>query len=81
MNRGVYKFFRLKKDKMQLTQKIRIFPSKEQEKVLQDLSEKCRLIYNFALAERIESWKKNGKIVNYKKQQNDLPNIKKKHPE
>ncbi len=81
MNRGVYKVFREKKDKMQLTQKIRIFPSKEQEELLQDLSEKCRLIYNFALVERIEAWKKNGKTVNYTKQQNDLPKIKRKYPE
>ena len=81
MNRGVYKVFRGKKDKMQLTQKISIFPSEEQEEVLQDLSEKCRLIYNFALAERIETWKKNGKTVNYTKQQNDLPEIKRKYPE
>lgn len=66
---------------MQLTQKIRIFPSEEQEEVRQDLSEKCRLIYNFALAERIEAWKKNRKTVNYTKQQNDLPKIKKKYPE
>ena len=66
---------------MQLTQKIRIFPSEEQEEVLQDLFEKCRLIYNFALAERIEIWKKNGKTVNYAKQQNDLPKIKRKYPE
>jgi putative transposase len=34
---------------MKLTQKIRIFPTPEQEIVLWKLSEKCRLIYNFAL--------------------------------
>ncbi|MFB0545230.1 MAG: helix-turn-helix domain-containing protein [Asgard group archaeon] len=66
---------------MQLTQKIRIFPSEEQDEALQDLSEKCRLIYSFALAERIEAWKKNRKTVNYTKQQNDLPKIKRKYPE
>ncbi len=65
---------------MQLTQKIRIFPSKEQEEIIQDLSEKCRLIYNIALSERIEAWKKNRKTVNYLKQKNDLPKIKKKYP-
>ncbi|MEX2739449.1 MAG: RNA-guided endonuclease InsQ/TnpB family protein [Candidatus Wukongarchaeota archaeon] len=81
MNRGVYKVSKGKKYKMQLTQKTRIFPSEEQEEVLQDLSEKCRLIYNFALAGRIEAWKKNGKNVNYTKQQNDLPEIKRKYPE
>lgn len=65
---------------MQLTQQVRIEPTKEQEQVLWDLSEKCRLIYNFALKERKEAHKYGHKI-GYKKQQNDLPNIKKKYSE
>ena len=63
---------------MQLTQKVRIFPTPDQKEVLWKLSEKCRLIYNFALKERIEAWK-NDTRVNYYKQQNDLPQIKEKH--
>jgi len=66
---------------MKLTQKIRIFPTKEQEEILWILSEKCRLIYNFALTERIDSWKNKGEYVSYFKQQNDLPIIKEKYPE
>lgn len=65
---------------MQLTQKIRIPPTPEQEDVLWKLSERCRLLYNLALAERIEAWKR-GKRVGYCKQQNDLPKIKRKYPE
>lgn len=65
---------------MQLTQKIRIFPASEQEKVLWKLSERCRLLYNFALAERVDAWKQ-GKRVGYRKQQNDLPEIKRRYPE
>jgi len=65
---------------MQLTQQVRIEPTKEQEKVLWDLSEKCRLIYNFALKERKDGHKYGHKI-GYVKQQNDLPSIKKKYPE
>jgi putative transposase len=42
---------------VQLAQKIRIYPTEEQLQVIWDLSEKCRLIYNFALSERIENWK------------------------
>jgi putative transposase len=42
-----------------LTRKIPIFPSSEQEQVLWDLSEKCRLLYNFALAERRQNWETN----------------------
>ena len=44
---------------MLLTQKIRIHPSEEQEQLLWFFSEKCRLIFNFALAQRIDNWKEN----------------------
>lgn len=37
---------------MKITNKIRIFPSEEQEELLWILSEKCRLAYNFALTDR-----------------------------
>jgi putative transposase len=65
---------------MQLTQKIRIYPSPEQEKVLWVLSEKCRLIYNFALAERKAAYLK-GEKINYQIQQNALVLTKKAYPE
>lgn len=66
---------------MQLTQQIRIEATPAQEIVLEALSEKCRLIYNFALKERKEAFEQNIKGINYTKQQNDLPEIKKKFPE
>ncbi|MFX0100045.1 MAG: RNA-guided endonuclease InsQ/TnpB family protein, partial [Candidatus Hodarchaeota archaeon] len=73
---------------MQLTQKLRIYPTLEQETVLWALSEKCRLIYNFALAERIDAWEKSKEkpekkreFITYIKQQNNLPATKKKYPE
>ncbi|MFX0100707.1 MAG: RNA-guided endonuclease InsQ/TnpB family protein [Candidatus Hodarchaeota archaeon] len=73
---------------MQLSQKFRIFPTAEQEAVLWALSEKCRLTYNFALAERIDTWEKNKEkpeeereYITYIKQQNNLPSIKKQYPE
>lgn len=78
---------------MQLTHKIRINPTPDQEVVLWHLSGQCRLIYNFALAERIEAWERNNlysylqvfpwskpEWVGYVAQQNDLPRIKKKYP-
>jgi len=79
---------------MQLTERVRIYPTPEQENVLWCLSEQCRLIYNFALAERRKEWMLNnlradfgvvpwGKqyySVDYKKQQNDLPKTKEKYP-
>ena len=66
---------------MKLIQKIRIFPTKEQEEILWILSDKCRLIYNFALSERINEWKNKGEYDSYFKQQNDLPKLKVKYPE
>lgn len=73
---------------MFLTKKIVIYPTFEQEKALLDLSEKCRLIYNFTLAERILNWKENrdrpkeeSVYIGYLKQQNDLSSIKEQYPE
>ena len=66
---------------MQLTQKIRIFPTVEQEDVLWILSEKCRLLYNFALGHRNDVYKKTGASITYNMQQDELPEIKKKYPE
>ncbi len=78
---------------MQLTEKIRIFPTIEEEKVLWHLSEQCRLLYNAALAERKRAWELNNlrfdfqvfpwgkpEYIGYIKQQNDLPELKEKYP-
>jgi len=65
---------------MKLTQKIKINPTLSQELVLNALSERCRLCYNFALSERRDAFKNNSKI-SYIDQQNDLPKIKAKFPE
>lgn len=65
---------------MQLTQKIRIYPSSEQEKVLWALSNQCRKLYNLALAERKEAYLK-GERINYQVQQNELVLLKNQYPE
>ena len=65
---------------MQLTQKIKVKVTPAQELILNALSEKCRLIYNFALKER-QVYFEEGKRINYVKQQNDLPTLKIKFPE
>ena len=51
---------------MQLTQQIKISPTPAQEIILLALSERCRLIYNFALSERKEAFEK-GKFITYNK--------------
>lgn len=66
---------------MQLTQQIRIKANPSQQIIIDALSEKCRLIYNFALKERKEAFEQGIKGINYIKQQNDLPKIKKQYPE
>jgi putative transposase len=56
--------------------------------VLWDLAEKCRLIYNFALAARKTEWQQNQKLptderryLSYYDQSKRLPELKKKYPE
>nr|WP_303714180.1 transposase [Methanoculleus marisnigri] len=66
---------------MQLTRKIRIYPTAGQEAVLWELSEINRKVYNLALNERREAHAAGIKGVNYIKQQNDLPVLKKEWPE
>jgi len=73
---------------MLLTRKLRIWPSSEQACVLWDLSEKCRLLYNFSLQERKEDWKlqqekpkENRNYLTYMQQSKALPAIKQIYPE
>ena len=73
---------------MYLSHKVRIFPSEDQQNVLWDLAEKCRLIYNFALRDRIQNWrmkkdkpKEEMQLLTYNKQSNQLPALKKQYPE
>ncbi len=66
---------------MELTQKIKIDPTKEQKEVSWILSEKCRLLYNFGLGHRNNVYKEIGASVTYTQQQDELPEIKRKYPE
>ncbi len=73
---------------MYLTQKVRIFPSEDQQKVLWDLAERCRLLYNFALQDRIQNWRMNKakpkderSYLSYVDQQNQLPTLKLQYPD
>ena len=66
---------------MDITQKFSIETTEEQEDVSWILSEKCRLLYNFALHHREDVHKETGEWLTYTIQQNDLPELKKKYPE
>jgi len=65
---------------MQLTRKVRIYPTDEQISTLWILSNQCRLTYNFALAERQNAWELEQKRISYIDQQNKLPEIKEQYP-
>ncbi len=66
---------------MQLTEKIKIHPTDEQVDVLWTTSNLSRLTYNFALTERLETWRNEQRSVRYEEQQNKLPEMKKKFPQ
>jgi putative transposase len=73
---------------VQLTQKIRIYPTSDQQKLLWVLAEKCRLIYNFALKARQDHWNRmksvpilDRTVLSYQEQQNQLPTLKATYPE
>jgi putative transposase len=65
--------------------KVKIQPTPDQEDVLWQLSNQCRLLYNFALAERNLNYQENQtrsekQYISYVQQANALPELKKKYP-
>ncbi len=79
-----------KKKPLQLTAKVKIEVTKEQEKILWILAENCRLIHYFANKERKEWWDKNKHLPKkkrdkkskptYNKQSAQLPKLKEQYP-
>ena len=61
--------------------KYRIYPTKEQEKALDATLVTCRYLYNEALAERIDTYKKTKKSVTYVQQANALSSKKNEYQE
>jgi len=61
--------------------KYRLYPTKNQKRKLQGTLDLCRDLYNSALQERIEAYKKNKVSLSYIMQQNELPDLKKDLPE
>ncbi|WP_231705656.1 RNA-guided endonuclease InsQ/TnpB family protein [Effusibacillus lacus] len=58
-----------------------IRPTAEQEKQLFHTFDLCRKLYNYALDQRIRSYKETGKGLTYRDQQNMLPAFKEANPE
>jgi len=63
--------YNYKDRKLLLTTKLKIHPTPEQEEILWTLSENCRLLYNFALKERIE-WRERNKNSDKKKREKNI---------
>ncbi|MHA2244912.1 MAG: helix-turn-helix domain-containing protein, partial [Candidatus Hodarchaeales archaeon] len=63
-----------------LTWKFTVIPTQQQEEVLWELSETCRLLYNHALAERKYLYDNYNYFITYREQQNALPQVKKLFP-
>lgn len=59
--------------------KYRLYPSKEQEIIINKSIGSCRFIFNHYLTQRIESYKNESKSLNYNDNANDLKNLKKEY--
>jgi transposase len=57
--------------------KYRIYPTSEQESIFVHNLDICRELYNAALQERSDAYKRAGISITYSMQQNQLPEIKK----
>ena len=60
--------------------KYRIYPTKAQVSNLENQFSMCRHLYNWNLKERIEAYEKDGTIISYNQQQNQLPQLKIERP-
>ena len=66
---------------MLLVKRLRIKINKQAKEYFEFASEKCRLVYNFALAERIALYEKEGKSISLYEQKRQLPILKQQYPE
>ena len=73
-----------------LAQRIRIYPTEEQERVLLDLCEQCRLLYNFTLIKKRRIWEAIKDLPSKERTKKDpsvwdwndsLPKLKKHYPD
>lgn len=69
------------KGNMRTAYKFRIYPTKEQEAVLDGTLETCRRIWNLALADRKIAWEQEGISRSYEDQARLLTEEKRLHPE
>ncbi len=63
---------------MKLTYRYRLYPTASQEAKLEEWLESLRLLYNFALAERRDTYKAQARSVSVYQQKRSLPGLKKR---
>src|SRR5690348_12838980 len=65
---------------MRKTFKYRLYPNKQQQRLLNHQLEECRWLYNHLLAERREAWEQRGESVRLYDQHATLPALKAERP-
>jgi putative transposase len=62
------------------TYKFPLYPTLEQQQMLDTLLWRCRTLYNVALEERKTAWDRFGVSVGYYEQKTELPDLKRAYP-
>ncbi len=65
---------------MTKTLKFRLYPTKHQQRVLQEILEECRWLYNHFLEERKNAWEKDKNSIGYFQQSESIVALKKERP-
>lgn len=60
--------------------KYRLYPTKKQQRLLQEQLDECRWLYNHFLEERKNAWEKDKKSIGYFQQSKSIPILKKERP-
>ena len=66
-------------DMIRTSQKVRIYPTEEQQQQLAGAMGCCRFWWNYALNKTIETYKQTGKSLSRSGLNSLLPNLKKEH--
>jgi putative transposase len=61
---------------MRRTFKYRLYPTKQQQRLLEQQLEECRWLYNHLLAERRDAWEQRQESLRLYDQQATLPALK-----
>jgi putative transposase len=62
------------------TFKYRLYPTKQQQRLLDQQFEECRWLYNYLLAERRDAWEQRQESLRYYDQATSLPALKAERP-